>query len=376
MRGVMALAARHALLRGLRRQGSETELTQTLASVFAAEPRMAAQFVQLVFGEAPHGARVNLRGLPEHLECRAEHAVAEGRVDLSFVDELRRWHVIVEIKIRAGYGPNQVCRYLQSLDGAPRAALVAVTRDVPTRGDSAGDDRRWAGSVQWARLLPGLRSLTPTDPDLAAQWPLFLDVLEEEGSMGFTEANEQLFKAWAAYPDARNHLVDFVDTLRRASLEALNRELGAAAGSDPTLPRAATEVSFGKSGRVVSPRFGKIVVGYQIPADRPGERLWIGLWGWSEPRFMVEVPYPAQSADLERRAETIEALLTAGFESWRDRLLTRYLTLDEYLLSSPALETSVLDFAAESFGILARSGVFDLASVPVPEPEMLPAEEA
>ena len=38
----MVLSARHALIRGLQQQGSETELTQALAAVFAAEPAMAS----------------------------------------------------------------------------------------------------------------------------------------------------------------------------------------------------------------------------------------------------------------------------------------------------------------------------------------------
>jgi hypothetical protein len=328
---------------------------------------MSAEFVRLVFSKAPHGTRVDLNGLPDRLECEAERPIEEGRADLTFVDDSRRWMAIVEIKIHAGYGHDQVARYLRSLDKAPRGALAAITRDVPTSGDSAGDDRRWAGSVQWSHLLPELSELLPVDNHLRSQWPLFLDVLKEEGSMGFTGADDELFKAWAKFPNARAHLTDFVDTLRRRAFETLILELTSAAESDQALPHTAKEVTAGKAGSVVRSRFGKIVIPYQVPADRPGERLWIGLWGHSKPRFMVEIPWPADS-DPVRQARVVEYLLAAGFESWKDRQLTRYLPLDDALLSSQDLEERVLSFVGESFRIIAQSGVLALASEPL-EPE-------
>src|SRR5262245_43187530 len=201
----MALAARHALIAGLRDGRSETELTRALASVFAAEPTLGASFLRHVLSHAPQAGGIDLSSLPPALECRAEQALDEGRADLSFTDATGRWHAIVEIKIYAGYGHDQVGRYLRSLRSGEHGVVVAVTRDVPTRGESVVDTR-WAGSVQWGTLLPGLRRLRPIDPDLAAQWPLFLDVLEAEGDMGFTKANPELFQAWANYPIARQHL--------------------------------------------------------------------------------------------------------------------------------------------------------------------------
>lgn len=369
----MALMARHALIHGLRKPGGETELTRALAAVFAAEPSMAAEFARLVLDAAPRRSFLNLDDLPTRLECRPEQSIDEGRADLSFVDEARRWHVIAELKIHAGYGPDQVERYLRSLRLVPLGVLVAITRDVPTSGDSAGNSRSWAGSVQWSQLLHGMRALSPSDPDLRAQWPLFLDVLEEEGSMGFTRADAQLFNAWARYPGAREHLMAFVESLRRAILEGVNRELSAVAGEDSELPRDASEVKVGKAGRVVTPRRGKIAVGYNVPAQRPGERLRIGLWGWDEPRFLVEIPWPSASGDPERQSRVVQELLDAEFESWRDKQLTRYLKLDDALLSSPDLSKEVFTFVAESVRLLAQSGVFALASDPLESDEAVDA---
>ena len=61
----------------------------------------------------------------------------------------------------------------------------------------------------------GVRALRPRNGMLAQQWPLFLDVLEKEGAMGFTRPDTDLFRAWAKYKQARKHMIDFVDTLRR-----------------------------------------------------------------------------------------------------------------------------------------------------------------
>jgi hypothetical protein len=356
------LHARHALIRGLRNRESETELTQAIAAVLSEEPAMAAAFVRHVISRAPHGDRIDVSGLPPELQCDAEQAIAEGRADLSFHDAARRWQIVVELKIYAGYGHEQIVRYLRSLPDSSRAALVAVTRDVPTYGDYEGEDPRWAGSVQWGRVLPGLRGLVPTDDDLRAQWPLFLDVLEEEGSMGFTKANAELFQAWAKYPYARKHLMDFVDSIRRPALDALRAELASAGRADPACPTIAVVATRGKTKkRAVVPRMGKILVGFSVPEGTP-ERLWIGLWGWEEPHFIVEIPYPAEGSDPAARTASIEALMNAGFESWRDRLLTRYLALDSGLLDAPDLQERVLDFAKSSFALIASSGVLSLAS--------------
>ena len=189
--------------------------------------------------------------------------LAEGRADLSFTDAAGRWHAIVEIKIYAGYGHDQVGRYLRSLRSAEHGVVVAVTRDVPAYGESV-DDPRWAGSVRWSTLLPGLRELRPADPDLAAQWPLFLDVLEEGGDMGFTKANTELFQAWANYPAARQHLTEFLDTMRRALVDELRAAL---VGPDAPRETAADFATQGK--RVVVAQLGKVFVGFRVPQAGP-----------------------------------------------------------------------------------------------------------
>ena len=194
--------------------------------------------------------------------------------------------------------------------------------------------------------------------------------------MGFTGADEELFRAWAKFLGARSH----PHGLRRL---AAARRVGVVdprdgRGLPMLLPRfhgtAPREVKTSKGGSVVESRLGKIVVAYRVPSERPGERLWMGLWGHAEPRFMVEIPWPSHHRnDPVRQAEVVESLLGAGFQGWKDKLLSRYLPLDQALLSSSDLSEHVLAFAGESFRLIARSGVFALPSEAV---EVEPTAEA
>jgi hypothetical protein len=356
----VALAARHALIAALRHGRSETELTRALASVFTHERKLGAAFLRLVLLHAPQASRIDLSALPAELGCRAEEMLAEGRPDLSFTDATGRWHAIVEIKIYARYGHDQVDRYVRSLRSVDHGLVVAVTRDVPTYGESVTDPR-WAGSVQWSTLLPGLRQLRPVDLDLAAQWPLFLDVLEAEGDMGFTKANNELFQAWANYSAAREHLTEFLDTMSRALLDELRAAL---VGLDAPGEKA----SFATRGRrVVFTTRGTVGVAFEVPAGGP-ERLWVGVWSsQGTVYFSVDIGYPvATETNAEQRSNAVETLRAHGFKGVEDG--SRELELTPKLLAADDLQRRVLDFATESFAILKQSGIFELqapAAVPI-----------
>lgn len=369
----VGLTSAHALFQALRDTRSETELTRALAAVLGADPIAAADFVRAVAESAPRAGAAAVDDLPLELLCLAEQRVEQGRVDLEFFDAERTWHVIVEIKVYARYGRDQISRYLESFRGdATRTLLAAITRDVPTYGDleDAGDPR-WLGSVRWAKLLPRLRALPFQDDSLAAQWPLFLDVLEAEGSMGFTRADPDLFAAWGASVPARNHMIDFLDPLWQPMLDAL-RDALADAGEEGPRESLAGVFMRGRVQRAVHPQLGKVLVRFRVPASGP-ERVWAGVWGWEEARFLVEAAHPGGAGAAADAA--VAALNAAGFESWKDRLLSRYLRLDADVLARETLQEDVLAFAAESFRAIARSGVLRLE--PRPEAELeVPDEES
>jgi hypothetical protein len=358
--------AGHALIRGLREGGSETELTRAFAAVLDAEPEMAAEFLQLILRRAPHGDAIH-DVLPSRFSCVAEEKVEQGRADLTFRDRASGWHVIVEIKIYAGYGDRQIERYLASLD-EPRGFVVAVTRNVPYGDPDVGDDR-WVGSVRWAELLGGLRALRPKNEDLARQWPLFLDVLEQEGSMGFTKPDMGLFEAWAKFPIARDHMIDFVASIQHALLDALRLALADAEyTAAPDQPLATLARRGKRKDNTVAPRLGKVSVNFHVLGSKE-PRVRVGMWGWGEPNFTVEVPYPAADVPHEDRDRSLAVLRAGNFENWqeRDQVLWRHLRIDDALVRSGELETRVLTFARSSFESIARSGIFDLKAAAVPE---------
>ena len=107
-------SARHALMRGLRLRGNETQLTQAVAALAQSDPRFAREFVRLLLKVAQtdgrHAANVKLMGdPPAGLSCQAEHSVYDeydyglGRVDLRF-DGGDEFTLFVENKLDSGFG--------------------------------------------------------------------------------------------------------------------------------------------------------------------------------------------------------------------------------------------------------------------------------
>ena len=84
--------------------------------------------------------------------------------------------------------------------------------------------------------------------------------------MGFTKANPELFQAWANYPVARQHLVEFLDTMRRGLLDELRAVL---VGPDAPPQAAADFATKGKSERGVVTQLGEVFVGFRVPAGGP-----------------------------------------------------------------------------------------------------------
>jgi len=311
--------------------------------------------------------------VPDSLTCRAEETLDTGRADLSFAEPGGRRRALIEIKLHSGYGTNQIDRYLTALGtDATENALAAITRTVPTSGDDH-DDPRWAGSIRWGKLLDGLRDLRPSDVELARQWLVLIDVLEAEGAMGFTRADGDLLMAWAKAAPGRSHAEEFVDSLRLPLLDVLRAALVAGAlASDPM--EAADSFTRGQSAqRAVFLRLGKVQAQFRVPASGP-VKVKAGLWGWGDLNFAVEVAYPVGP----RAGEIAAQLRDAGFRSWKDSLMERFLLLTPELLANDLLQERVLEFSAKTFQSLVASGLLDLPPIhDAPEEEEVgPAEQA
>jgi hypothetical protein len=358
--GPVRVGAEHAILRGLREPGSETEVTRVLAAVMQADRRFAAEFVRLVLMHSKRAADPRWGRLPDEFDCRSEVLLPEGRIDLEFSDLASGWRVLVELKIAAGYGFDQIERYLRCLDvDDKQQVLVSITRDVPKYGDPPIEGRaNWAGSVPWSALIDGLRALEPTNPKLAQQWPLLLDVLESEGSMGVTKVRPELLRTWATAVEARKQAVAFMEGLRSPLLMALQEAL------EPAFPRLERDERASVTPAPSNGRSPQVNVEFFVPHG--GEmRASAQLWAWEDFRFAVSARYPAEDRSAQAK-EAIARLATSGFENWKNRWLWRSLPLGDGLLESSELEDKLLTWSRESFDQIAESRIFVLDVEPLP----------
>lgn len=320
------------LIAALRRAGSETQITDAIAAV-CQDRRAAAGFVQAVLSRSPRPPAW-LPRLPGAFACRREVAVSGGRVDLVFEggagDE--QTTVFVELKVHSGYGRDQLPRYLAALPSAPaHAAAVAVTRTAPRSGEAAAmNDARFAGSVRWGRILPLLRRLAPMPAEVGVQWRALLDVLEEEGSMGFTTPDADLLVAWTKARRAEAHVVLLVDALEETA-RGIELRLGSGGEHEATQP-----FKTAASGRRIHVTGGDARFGLRIPRGGP-ERIRLGLRGWQPPlRAMLAVRAAKDGDDpaFARRA----SLLANGYEERAgSRFLVKYREISETEMSDPDL---------------------------------------
>lgn len=361
----------HALMWGLRRRADEAQLTQAIAAIARVDRRFGARFVALVLDAAADGTLAdNVRafragGLPDELDCRAEESLGEeGRVDLRF--DGGDLTLFMENKLYSGYGHEQVQRYLRSVRRLPRgtrSALVAVTRAVPTYGEPKLDeDERWLGSVRWAHLLSGMRSLPIADTQLASQWQLLLDVLDKQGDLGMTRADADLIRAWARYQDGRSHLSDLLDQIWPRALDIVHAEMTAKYGRKGSPEELADVERRGKQGKVIQRDQNRVFLGFCIPASvkySPVKAQFSGVYG--VPHFTVQVePLDAQTrldaADRQLAAADNE-LGELGFKSNR-RYWARVHEPDEYL-DADDVPKRLLELLATDVRLIVTSGILD-----------------
>ena len=336
-----------ALIRGLRRPGNEPQLTQALAFVLGTDGALAGSFL----GHVVAGVDA-LLPLPPAMSVSAEEEAATDRFDLRF--RAPGWDVIVELKIHAGYGAGQLSRYLNGLTDVDNAYLVAITRDLPLYGEPAKDvDQRWLGSVRWRDLLPRMRTLSIQDELLRLQWQLFLDVLEEEGSMGFTRPQPELFDAFAQARDATRHMEEFLRVLEHPLLEALRDVLG---GDEQA------GLFWARAGRFARARHSnKIDIPFRVPVGGPW-RVRAGVMGWSPPPTFYVSPAPDQrwttrSFGPEAR-RAVDALVAGG--NFQPEWMYAHFGLTEERIVAAGLEREVVEWAHDRFVEIKRSGLFDL----------------
>lgn len=366
-----------AVLKALRRDRDEAQVTRVVAAVASQDPRFAADLARALISEAPGTDNVaRLGDVPGALTCNAETRVrdaagtAQGVVDLVFeTQDAPGFKLLVELKLHSGYGRAQVQRYLQALGGSngERTGLVAVTRNVPAYGEPERRHPDWLGSVRWARVLPALRNLSHSDAQVQRVWVAILDVIDARGDFGVTEIDSAAVDAWAHYKKGRGQLEGLLNELAQGALQAIQEELAAKATApvgDPLHDTFAQFVRRGASGYLVWPYVESVHLRVAIPAAGGRERLRIQfLGGYGQPYFTVE----ARHEDARRLPEQVRANLrriggeleSAGFKSDHKTYWARLHERDEWLGDGQTVQETLVGLVREDVRHLAQSGIFD-----------------
>jgi hypothetical protein len=200
-------------------------------------------------------------------------------------------------------------------------------------------------------MLVGLRALEPEPALLAAQWQLFLDLLETEGSMGFTRADPKLFDAFAHARLAILHLEELLRVVEVPLLQALRHARG---GDEAAAAR------YWRGGRISRTGRGRIAVPFRVPASGPW-RLRVGFLSWRPPGSFFVQPAPDQRWDRRSFSPaagmTVDHLVRCGFDS---QWMAAHLPLDEELVAARNIDDRIVDWAHARFVDLVESGIFAL----------------
>jgi hypothetical protein len=212
-------------------------------------------------------------------------------------------------------------------------------------------------------LLPQLHKLPIADRQLAAQWRLFLDVLDEQGDLGMTRADAELIRAWARYLEGRNHLEDLLDQIWPRALDIVRAELALQYPQRAPAEQLADIERRGKHRKVVIQRDQtRVFIGFCIPALTKDSALQVQFLGVSGvPRFAVQTkPWEA-----ERRVKTGDDALAAadreltshGFSAGRrhDRWVRTH-EPEEYL-EADDVPTRLIELIATDVPLIVRSGI-------------------
>ncbi len=344
------------------------------------DPAFAGAFASVLVGAArrdAHGANVEkmqIQPVPTTLRCTRESSLYDldqdrglGRVDLRFEEE--NFTLFVENKLGAGYGHDQVKRYLRALEllpsHVPRRGLIAITRDVPGYGEPDPDKNpTWLGSVRWARILEDLRELQPQDSQVAQQWMLLLDLLDEQGDLGMTRVDDQLLRSWGSFLNGRD-LVQRLLAEIQGRTGALIEQALTTRYPDRTIEVLVAPYRRGKHDQVSVVKGGQSVwFGFRVPAAKSSATMVVQFTNqFEDVHFIVEArPEAPEEVLLSKRfEEACTSLDAAGLSVHpRRRYMARVYGPQDYLGEKwPDLPERLLDLIERDVGILIGSGLFD-----------------
>ena len=261
------------LLRGLRKRGDESQLTQVIGRMAATSTLFACGYAEALMIAArrvfPERA-ASVAPVPSDLNCAPEYSLGrdEGRVDLRL--HAPGFTLLVEHKLHSDFGPRQLERYRRAVDRLPpgRHGLIAVTRNAPTpTALGLSDSPRWLGIVRWRTLLDDLRRLEHDDKPALAQWRALLRIIEDEGDFGVAQIHQRDLETWGRFSAARARFVDILDEARTSAEDRLRVQL--AAKRYATSDRLLSLVTHKRTGRTaIKVTQRDAWVGWSLPAGR------------------------------------------------------------------------------------------------------------
>jgi hypothetical protein len=206
--------------------GSEDQLTEMLAWLSRAVPEVAGVLIDM----ALHGTDVDL----PLIQAETQRVVVGGRLDLYLRGE--GVSVIVESKLKATYGDDQLGTYLEWLSQQPtsyRRALMTLTASLapwPAEDRQRAKDlkivpveRRWHELHSALFVLTDSPDLDDLPKELVAE---FLDMLTEEGLVPVQPlASSELADDWSKSQAIIDHYHDFFRACKDTASEALGGAL-------------------------------------------------------------------------------------------------------------------------------------------------------
>lgn len=371
------------LLISLRRQGDEAQLTQALAA-FASHDRVFARELLctwLAFADAEKLDR--LGPIPVELECRAEVSYGHhGRIDLEFSGPAESFLVLVELKLFAGYGDDQLLRYVRAAKEAPfeRSAVLAVTRNVPSFGENEVDSEpEWLGSVRWGKAFDAMAELeSAAEPQFSEAWRAFLRACKSKGDFGVVADPNDLI-AWARYTAGKQALIGIMNELAEPALEAVRSSLITEAREGPGLVQLVKHKS-----RTVWPWQDRINIQMGVNPSLDSERLRIQFVAIDGSLyFTVEARFPdtrSLSPDQQSRLDVSTAKLENASPPFRvskdwEHYWARVHPAEEWMKDPDGMQERLLELIRKDVSDLVDSGIFD-ALPPTPgheshEPETI-----
>ncbi|WP_354699074.1 hypothetical protein DSM112329_04781 [Paraconexibacter sp. AEG42_29] len=196
---------RTAVLGAMRRPRDETQLTRTIAALTGLDESVGPALVRSLLETAADGggqrARTALQHAPSSVTLVSEGSLGQvrgrwirkgGRLDWYFEDG-ESFRLVVEVKVEARSERDQLERYLATTSwDKSHGGLLLLSRRTAELPGSVTSNPRWLGQIRWDQLLPHLRAIEPTRPDVAEEWRRLIDVVRAPGDLADPPVSWQL----------------------------------------------------------------------------------------------------------------------------------------------------------------------------------------